>query len=97
MRPKLGLTRIGPHRFRLRVFAARSMVGKFGLVQRWNARGHVWVSVRRLYLRTTFAGVSPTVVSQASFRFRGAKIRVFMPLGQVAPGYVAGVSPALRA
>lgn len=96
VRPRLQLLRTGSHRFMLRAFAARSLVGKYGVIQRWNRRAHVWVGIRRVFLRGAVSGVSPTVVSTARFRVRlgGVRIRVFMPLSQTVPGYVSGTSNA---
>src|SRR5919199_1579766 len=98
VRPLLRLTHApGLHRFRVRAFAARPLVGKYVVLQRWNRRTHVWVGVRRVYFRSLIGGVSPTRVSQATFRasFAGrVRIRVFMPLRQTVPGYISGSSNA---
>jgi hypothetical protein len=97
VRPRLRLTHAGPgHRFLLRALAARSLVGKYGVLQRWNRRAQVWVGVRRVYLRAAINGVSPTVVSRATFRARLGRvsIRVLMPLSQTVPGYTTGSSNA---
>jgi hypothetical protein len=97
VRPMLRLTHRGLHRFRVRAFAARPFVGKYALLQRWNRRTHVWVSTRRVYFRSVVGGVSPTLVSQATFRarFGGVLIRMFMPLRQTVPGYISGSSNGL--
>jgi hypothetical protein len=98
VRPLIRLTRApGLHRFRARAFAARPFVGKYVVLQRWNRRTHVWVGMRRVYFRSVVGGVSPTRVSQATFRANLAgrvKIRVFMPLRQTVPGYISGSSNA---
>jgi hypothetical protein len=98
VRPLLRLTRApGLHRFRARAFAARPFAGKYVVLQRWNRRTHVWVGIRRVYFRSVIGGVSPTRVSQATFRANLAgrvKIRVFMPLSQTVPGYISGSSNA---
>ena len=98
VRPLFRLSRApGLHRFRARVFAVRPFVGKYAVLQRWNRRTHVWVGVRRVYFRSVVGGISPTLVSQATFRanFVGrVKIRVFMPLRQTVPGYISGSSNA---
>jgi hypothetical protein len=97
VRPLIRLSHTGLHRFRARAFAARPFVGKYAVLQRWNRRTHVWVGVRRVYFRSIVGGVTPTRVSQATFRanFVGrAKIRVFMPLRQTVPGYISGSSNA---
>jgi hypothetical protein len=99
VRPKAILTRIGVHRFLARVVAARSFVGKYGLLQRWNVRRHHWISVRRVFFTRELTITSPTVVSRATFRarFGGAKIRVLVPSSQTAPGYLLASSNLARA
>ena len=99
VRPRLSLTRSIHHRFVLRAFAARSFVGRYGLVQRWSLRSHRWVSLRRVFFTRAIPGISPTITSRALFRARlgGARIRVLVPRSQTAPGYLAGVSNVLPA
>ena len=95
VRPRIRLTHAGGrHRFLVRAAAARSFVGKYVVLQRWNRRAQVWVAVRRVYFRSAVAGISPTVVSRATFRARFGRvmIRVFMPLRQTVPGYISGSS-----
>ena len=94
VRPRLSLARIGSHRFALRATAARSFVGRYGVVQRWSLRRHHWITLKRVFFTRAFQGVSPTISSRAVFRARlgGARIRVFMPTSQTSPGYLAGVS-----
>ena len=97
VRPRLRLTHAGgPHRFLLRALAVRSFVGKYGILQRWSRRSHVWIGVRRVYFRRAVAGISPTVISRTTFRARFGRvmIRVFMPFRQTVPGYISGSSNA---
>ena|SRR5439155_20122415 len=97
VRPRLRLTHAGStHRFLIRALAVRALVGKYGILQRWNRRAQVWVSVRRIYFRSAVAGISPTMVSRATFRARFGRvmIRVLMPLSQTVPGYISGSSNA---
>ena len=57
----------------------------------------MWVGIRRVYFRSLVGGVTPTRVTQATFRanLRGSvRIRVFMPLRQTVPGYISGSSNA---
>jgi hypothetical protein len=98
VRPRLRLTHFGPHRFRFRALAVRSFVGKYVFVQRWNRRKQVWVTTRRVYLRTAATGVSPTIVSSTTFRARPGRvlIRMFMPRGQAVLGYVSGIATRLQ-
>src|SRR5438046_1730495 len=81
VRPRLSLARIGVHRFAARVVAARSFVGRYGVLQRWSVRTRHWISVRRVFFTRAFTTVSPTVVSRAAFRRRlgGAWTAVLRP------------------
>jgi hypothetical protein len=92
VRPRMSLTRVGLHRFALRATAARTLVGRYGLLQRFSR--HRWVTVRRVFFTRAFPAVTPTITSRAVFRARlgGARIRVLVPTSQVAPGYLAAVS-----
>jgi hypothetical protein len=94
VRPRLSLTRLGSHRFTLKAMAARSLVGRYGVVQRWSIRRHTWISLKRVFFTRAFPGVSPTITSRAVFRARlgGARIRVLITRSQVSPGYVPAVS-----
>jgi hypothetical protein len=84
------------HRFVLRGSAARSFVGRYGVVQRWGLRRHHWLSLRRVFFTRAFPGVPPTVTSRAVFRARlgRARIRLLIPRS---PGYLTGVSNVLSA
>ena len=89
VRPRVSLTRASGHRFVLQATAARSFVGRYGVVQR--LRAHRWISLRRVFFTRAFPGVSPTINSRAIFRMRlgRARIRVLVPSS---PGYLAAVS-----
>jgi hypothetical protein len=97
VRPLLQLRHAGFHRFVVRASAVRPLVGKFGIVQRWNHRRHVWTSFSRVRLSQWTGSPSSTVVSSAHFRLRfgGVSIRVVLPLSQAVPGYVSGSSGAI--
>jgi hypothetical protein len=73
-------------RFTARVRAARSVAGKYVVLQR-RAGGRPWQAVRRLILNDAHS---------TSFTFphpRGrTEIRLVMPRSQVGPGYVTGTS-----
>lgn len=99
VRPRLSLSRIGSHRFVLRALAARSFIGRYGVLQRWSSHRHLWINARRVFFTRAFQSVPPTVTSRAVFRarFGGARIRVLVPRSQVAPGYVAGSTNILSA
>ena len=69
VQPRLVLARlVAPLRFQFRVSAARSFVRRHGFLQRWNARTHVWVSLRRVTLTTASFASPTTVVSRVTFR-----------------------------
>jgi plastocyanin len=100
VRPRLGLT-LFAHRTRgiLRVSAARGFVHRYGLLQVFRPRSGLWSSIKRMRLTRSTAGVSPTIVTTASFRLRmhhGLRVRVLMPRSQTVPGYVYGVSNVAR-
>ena len=96
VRPRVSLTRSSGHRFVLRAVAARSFVGRYGVVQRWSVRTHHWRSLRRVFFTRAFPGESPTITSRAVFRARlgGARIRVLVPRST---GYLSGTSNVLSA
>ena len=95
VQPRLQLSRIGAHRYALRVAGGKSFAGKFGTLQRYNGVLARWVNVKRVVLRASSAGVFPTVVSTSSFRstvLARRKIRVVMPQLQVGGCYLPGRS-----
>jgi hypothetical protein len=97
VRPLLRLTALAPHRFLLRAIAARSYVGKFAALQRWNRFRQTWVSVRKVFFQSSTPGAGPTVTSRAVFRTRvHGRIRLAMPRREVGAGYNDGFSNAVR-
>ena len=95
VRPRLRLGLIGRTRGIVRVSAARSFVHRYVLLQVWQPGRHVWVTMKRVRLTRSTAGISPTIVTTASFRVHvrhGSRLRVLMPRNQTVPGYVYGVS-----
>jgi plastocyanin len=95
LRPRLRLGKLAPHRYSLRVFAARSFAGKHATFQRYNGALGRWIKVKRVLLRANAAGVAPTVISSVSFRSAikpGLKVRVALPLLQVGSCYRPGRS-----
>jgi plastocyanin len=81
VRPRIGLAKLGPHRYRVRVFAAQSFAGRSVKFQRWNATRRVWVHVRWVVLRDTGLGVEPTMISGRNFRSSiraGKRVRIRM-------------------
>jgi len=97
VQPLLRLTGLGPHRFLLRAIAARSFVGKFASLQRWNRFQQRWVSVRMVFFQSSTPGAGPTVTSRAVLRTRvQGRIRLAMPRRQVGAGYNDAFSNAVR-
>jgi plastocyanin len=83
----------------VRVSAARSFARRSGLLQVWRPRGQVWSSIKRVRLTRSTAGISPTIVTTATFRVHvrhGLRLRVWIPGSQVVPGYVSSVSNVAR-
>ena len=95
VQPRLQLSRVGAHRYSLRVSGGQNFAGKFGTLQRYNGVLARWVNVKRVVLRASSTGVFPTVISTSSFRSTvqaRRKIRVVMPQLQVGGCYLPGRS-----
>jgi plastocyanin len=95
VRPSLRLTKLGSHRFSVRVSAGSSFSGKYASFQRFSGTLHRWVAVKVVRLGASTAGVAPTVVSAASFRASvasGLRVRVTLPQPQVGSCYAPGTS-----
>ena len=99
VRPKLRLRKVAAHRYSLRVFAARSFAGKYGIFQRFNGTLGRWVTVKRVLLRANSTGVAPTVISSVTFRSAirpFLKVRAVLPQLQVGSCYRPGRSNVIR-
>ncbi len=99
VRPRLRLGLIGRTRGIVRVSAARSFVHRYVLLQVWQPGRHVWVTMKRVRLTRSTAGISPTIVTTASFRLHvrhGLRLRMLMARSQTGPGYVSSVSNIAR-
>ena len=95
VRPRLRLVRVAPHRYSLRVLAARSFAGKYASFQRYNGTLRRWVAVRKVLLKANSTGVAPTVVTSRSFRSSvrgGLLVRVTLGQTQVGSCYAPGLS-----
>jgi hypothetical protein len=94
--PRMGLKELYTHRYRVRVWAAKSFAGKTAIFQRWSKSLGKWVRVRLVTLKFIKNGANaPTIISGASFTSKvaaGRRVRVILPAKQVAPCYVRGVS-----
>jgi plastocyanin len=87
VRPRLRLARVAPHRYSLRVTAAKSFAGKYAGFQRYNSTLRRWVPVKRVLLKANTTGVAPTVATVASFRSSLAtRLRIRVTLGQLQVG-----------
>ena len=97
--PSLHLSKVGRHRYSVKVSAAQSFVGKVATFQRFRATLHRWVKVKRVTLKKSTAGTAPTVITSAKFRSRvRTRLRVRVTLGQKQVGscYLAGHSNTIR-
>lgn len=97
VQPTIQLRKVGRHRFRVLVSAARSFVGKTVLFQRRKASGR-WVTVKKVTLKTA-ATSGATTISKRNFKsgiHRGRRVRITMTLRQTAPCYAASRSNVIR-
>lgn len=91
--PKLRLGKVAPHRYSLRISAATSFAGKYASFQRYT--GSRWIPVKTVLLRANSTGVSPTVLTTASFRSSiraGMRVRAVLGKAQVGTCYLPGTS-----
>jgi plastocyanin len=98
VKPRLRLSKVSRHHYRLRVFAAQSFAGKHASFQRFRSKTKRWRGVKGLLLKADASGKAPTVVSSAKFRSNvKARVRVVLVQKQVGSCYAAGTSNAIRA
>ena len=99
VRPKIGLRKVGAHKFRVRVRAAQSFAGKRVVFQRFRAATDTWVKVRRVKLKE-IRTVGATVISGKTFKARvrhGRMVRIKMKSRTAAPCYLGAVSNTVTA
>jgi hypothetical protein len=53
------LEKIGRDRYSLKVAAAQAFVGRVATFQRYRAKAHRWVRVKRVTLKTSTSGTPP--------------------------------------
>jgi len=100
VRPQVVLSKIRLRKFRVRAYAADSLVGHSVIFQRYVASRGRWTTVKRVVLRVRTTAVTPlpsTVVSSVSFAARlraGLRIRAVMTDAAAAPCYIAGSASA---
>jgi plastocyanin len=98
VRPRITLGKVAPRRFTVRVRAGDSFAGKAVAVQRFNSSTNRWVLVRSALLRSSTAGVAPTVESAVTFTLSvrsRTRVRVTMSAAQAGSCYAPGVSNAV--
>lgn len=102
VRPRVVLSRVRTGLFRLRVYAAQSLVGHAVVFSRYASTTRRWRTVKTVLLRVQSTSVTPlpsTVVSSVTFGVRlrrGFRVRAVMPTAAAAPCYIAGSSTAIR-
>jgi plastocyanin len=97
VKPRLQLTRVGRHRYRLRVFAADSFAGKRAALQRYRTATKRWTRIKRLLLKSDTSGKAPTVITSVRFRSKvKARLRVTLAQRQVGACYLPGRSNIVR-
>jgi plastocyanin len=98
VRPVVGLGKSGRGRFKVRVLAVHSFVGKAVAFQRFVTARHRWTTVKTVFLGTRTAAAAPlagTTISSAAFTVRvkrGLRVRAVLPAGQAAPCYASARS-----
>lgn len=96
VRPQITLTRLKPHRFRIRVMAARSLKDHKVLFQKRGTSR--WSTVRSVRLK--YKGqVDMTVISGRAFKskiHRRRRVRILLGPKQAAPCYAGGHSGTIR-
>lgn len=96
VRPRVTLTKLTRHTFRVRAWSAESFAGKTALFQKRNSVG--WQTVKRVTL-AFISSNSETVVSGKTFHSGVSAhktVRVLLTQRQVGNCYAAGISNAIR-
>jgi plastocyanin len=97
VRPRIKFAKIGSHKYRVRVKAAQSFVGKRVVFQKLTA-AMTWTRVKRVTL-TKLAVFGSTDVSSKSFKVRirhGKTVRMLLKPSQAAPCYLGNHSRSLK-
>jgi plastocyanin len=97
VRPRIKLAKIGSHKYRVKVKAATSFVGKHVVFQRRTASG-TWTKVKRVTLKTS-STVGTTAATKATFRSKihhHKKVRMLMKPSQAGPCYIGNHSNVIR-
>jgi len=102
VRPRVVLSKIRTRKFRIRVYAAESLVGHGVLFRRYVAAQRKWLTVKTVLPRVQTSAATPlpgTVVSSVSFGVRlraGFRVRAVMTNDAAAPCYIAASSATIR-
>lgn len=97
VRPRFHLGKVAAHRFSHRVSASTTFAGKYSSFQRYN--GSRWVALKSVLLRSNTMGVSPTVLTTASFKSAikvGVRVRGVVGQAQVGNCYLPAFSNTIR-
>jgi len=100
VRPQVVLSKIKARKFRVRTYAAESLVGHSVVFQRYAASRSRWTTVKRVVLAVRSTTVTPmarTVVSSVSFGARlkrGYRVRAVLTDAAAAPCYIAASATA---
>jgi plastocyanin len=97
VRPRVKLAKIGTHKFRARVKAAESFVGKTVVFQKKSATG-AWIKVKKVTLKhATIVGA--TTISSSTFKSKirhGRKVRILLKSKAAAPCYLGNHSSTIK-
>jgi plastocyanin len=97
VRPLFHLGKLASHRFSHRLSASTTFAGKYSSFQRYT--GSRWVALKSVLLRANTTGVSPTVLTTASFRSAiriGVRVRGVVGQAQVGNCYLPAFSNTIR-
>jgi plastocyanin len=95
--PRLQLAKVAAHRFSHRLSASTTFAGKYSSFQRYT--GSRWVALKSVLLRSNTSGVTPTVLTTASFRSAikvGVRVRGVVGQAQVGNCYLPAFSNTIR-
>jgi plastocyanin len=102
VRPKVVLSRLSLHHFKVSVSAADSFAGKYVVFQRFVASTRKWHTVKSVLLKTALQSALPlpgTSVSTSTFTVKlkkGYKVRAILPPAQAGTSYLAATSAVIR-
>jgi len=98
VKPRVHLTKIGAHRYQVKIYAAHNFLGERVTFQRYRSSSKQWVAVKRVDMHTIVTK-SQTVMTSARFRSSikaRSQVRVSLGPKQAGPCYVAANSNTIR-